>query len=507
MLIQIPDHFERIAQERLHEGRTLTEPLIDIRRSRREDDHMLRALVLATLLCAVPNAVWAQSLGVLHIKVVVLDTEGKVTPVPRHALLISDNPSTTAPRRVFTRPDGTVDVRLRPGNYTVESDQPFAFRGNAYEWRRTLDIAEGGDVVLEFTADNAEVEPITSAPAVSEAPSKADLSSLQVQWQDSVVAIWTPTAHASGFVVDANGLIVTNQRAIGSATSVEVQLTSAVKVRGSVLVADSDRDVAIIRIDPKALGSVRPVPLGCASPSRPSLATGQEISAIGAPLRRYRDVAAGTISRVETHTIVSDLVLASGSEGGPVFSAGGDVIGITSADERDDRGRGDARIVRIDDVCDVAAVAEKKPTNAAPPNATHLPVEPARPYPVDLLKDAVQKRAGSLNPYQMSASDFDVTFITPVLNYGAQARSDGGGQRRAPDAARGPMPLSTDFSNWSEYVEDIPAGSSDPRDAETGRGLLDQGGARCGTNTGYGPAADQALQIRVPADDRVLRRC
>jgi S1-C subfamily serine protease len=412
---------------------------------------MLRALVFATLLGGVPNAVWAQSLSVLHITVVVLDTDGRVTPVPRHALLISDNPSTTAPRRVFTRPDGTVDVRLRPGNYTVESDQPLAFHGNAYEWRRTLDVAEGEDVVIEFTADNAVVESITSAP---DASSRADLSTLLVQWQDSVVAIWTPTTRASGFVVGANGLVVTNQRAIGSETSVEVQLTSAVKVRGSVLVADVDRDVAIIRIDPKALGSVRPVPLGCASVARPSPATGQEISVIGAPLRRFRDVAFGTISGVETHTIASDVILPIGSEGGPVFSAGGDVIGITSADETDERGRGDARIVRVDDVCDVVAVAET--TDAASPDATHLPVEPARPYPVDLLKDAVQRRAGSLNPYQMSASDFDVTFITPVLNYGAQARSDGGGQRRGLDTAAGPMPLSTDFSNWSEYVEDIP---------------------------------------------------
>ena len=81
------------------------------------------------------------------------------------------------------------------------------------------------------------------------------------------MAIWTPTAHGSGFVIstngEANGLIATNQWVIGTATSVEVQLTPAVKVGASVLAADSARDVAILRIDPNVIASVRPVPLPC----------------------------------------------------------------------------------------------------------------------------------------------------------------------------------------------------------------------------------------------------
>ena len=98
---------------------------------------MLGALVLATLLSAFPRAAALQApAGVLQIKVVVLDADGKPAPVPRHALLISDNPATAAPRRVVTGLDGIVVVRLPPGNYTVESDTPLAFQGKAYQWRR-----------------------------------------------------------------------------------------------------------------------------------------------------------------------------------------------------------------------------------------------------------------------------------------------------------------------------------------------------------------------------------
>ena len=160
---------------------------------------------------------------------------------------------------------------------------------------------------------------------------------------------------------------------------------------------------------------------------------------------------------------MSDFILAPGSAGGPVFTAGGGLVGITSVVAEQDQGRrGDFRIVRIDDVCDVVAAAEKRMKDAAPPNATLLPVEPVRPFPVDALKDAAQRRAGSLSPYEMSSSDFDVAFITPVLIYGAQNQSgqaggrDRGGAARRQDAAPALVRPLMDFSNWSDYVADFP---------------------------------------------------
>ena len=90
---------------------------------------MLRALFLATLLVVSSGAASAQAPSVLHIKVVLVDADRKATPVPRHVLLISDNPASAPPRRIFTKLDGTADVRLRPGNYTVESEQPVTLQG------------------------------------------------------------------------------------------------------------------------------------------------------------------------------------------------------------------------------------------------------------------------------------------------------------------------------------------------------------------------------------------
>jgi S1-C subfamily serine protease len=326
-----------------------------------------------------------------------------------------------------------------------------------------VDIVAGRDAVLELTADNAEVEPASSATA-SAAPLESDPSFLLPQWQDSVVALWTPSTHASGFLIDAKGLIATNQRVIGTATSVEVQLSPDVKVAAIVLAADPVRDVAVLWIDPRVAASLRSVPLGCAQAAKPPVVDGQELFTIGAPLHEQKGMTSGTVSRVEPHAIVSDFRLASGSAGGPVFTAGGGVVGITSiVDDKNESRRGVAsRVVRIDDACDVVASAEKKMKDAAPPDGTRLPVEPVRPFPVNALKDAAQRRAGSLSPYQMSSPDFDVAFMTPVLIYGAQHQSE---QERGREGSRGPRtpnaepavvrPL-MDFGNWSEYVADFP---------------------------------------------------
>ena len=251
-----------------------------------------------------PAAGSGQPLSILHVKVVLVDAEGKATPVPRHALLVSDNPASAAPRLAVTRLDGTVDVKLRPGNYTVESDRPVAFHGKAYQWTQTVDIVAGRDTALELTADNAEVvAPVASATMTAAAPLDADPAFLFPRWQDSVVAIWTPTVRASGFVIDAdgdvNGLVVTNQRVIGTATAVEVQLTPEVKVAATVLAADPVRDVAVLWIDPKALVSVRPVPLPCKEAAKPPVANGQEIFTIGVPLRQQKGMTSGTVTRMD----------------------------------------------------------------------------------------------------------------------------------------------------------------------------------------------------------------
>jgi len=417
-------------------------------------------LVLVTLLTVMSRAAAGQDAGALHIKVVLIGADHKPMPVAHHALLISDNPPTSEPRRVITALDGTADVRLRPGNYTVESDTPLEYNGNAYEWTRMVDITAGHDAILDLTADNAEITSTASGSTSATSPG-TDESLAVAQWQPSVVTLWTPTARASGFVIGADGVLATSQRSIGTAKTIEVEITPAVKVAGTVLVADPVRDVAVLRIDPAVVASASPVPLVCTPEQQPHVTSGQKLFTIDAPLREQKSTVSATAGRVSAHDIESDFYLSTGSAGGPVFTADG-VVGVTSvADSPEANRRATTRIVPIDDVCGVVATAREKMNDAATPGGTRLPVEPELPFPVDTLKEAVQHRAGSLNPYHIVSASFDVFFMTPVLTYGAEYQAEQSHRERdsgaRPTMVESPSARAlADFGNWSEYVASFP---------------------------------------------------
>jgi hypothetical protein len=416
---------------------------------------MFRALVLATLLAAVPIASAPQAPAVLHIKIVVKDAGGTPTPVPRYLLLISDNPPTSSPRRVMTALDGTADVRLRPGTYTVESDQPFAFQGKVYSWIQTLDVTAGRDAQLELTAENAETASADSPSATSSVETESAM--LLARWQDSVVSVWTPTMHASGFMVDASGLIATSHRVVGTSTSVEVQLTPTVKMPASVVATDPERQAAILWIDAKAVAGVKPVPLGCGGTAE-SAAAGQKVITIGATRRQQKRMTSGTMSGRAAHLISTDLMIGADSVGGPVFSVAGSLLGLGTllAQEADP----DARVVPVGDVCDLLAAAGTKMKGVTPPSATPLPVEPVKAFPVDALKEGAKQRTASPLAYRMTASDYEIAFITPVMVYAVQNPSDEERRRqsytRSPTAGEPALNPLENFSNWSGYVADVP---------------------------------------------------
>jgi S1-C subfamily serine protease len=370
---------------------------------------MFRALIVATILAVLPEAgsiaAVSQTLAVVHIKVTLTDTARATMPVPGHALLISDNPSTRAPRRVVTAADGTADVRLPPGNYTVESDEPVAFDGKGYQWAQTVDVVAGRDLVLELTAANAEVG---AAPAPSPSPAPRASAPLPILpfWKDSLVSIWTPESRASGLLVDAAGLVVTSQRVIGSATAIEVQFTSSVKVPARVLAADRTRDVAVLWIDPGAIGSVTPLPLDCADAAKPRVISGQKVVAVGGPFPGQRDASLEST-------------------------------------------------VSVDDLCTVVRSAEKAKLTAPRPIATRLPVEPLEKIPAETLVAAAQRGKASLSAYQLSSADFEITFLTPVLVYGAQHNA-APANNRSLDMQQGRPIVATDFGDWSDYFADVP---------------------------------------------------
>jgi S1-C subfamily serine protease len=402
-------------------------------------------------------ALWAslpaQELHVLHITIAVTDADGRDRPVPRHALLVSDNPPTGAPRRVVTSLEGTVDVRLRPGNYTIESDEPLIYQGRSYQWMQILDVPAGRDTTLAFTAANAEVSDTSRSATM--AAGQSSPSELLMTWQGNVVNLWSDTARGAGFVLDRRGLILTNAHVVGASDTVEVQFTATSKVAGRVLAADRAKHVAVIWIDPSLVSALPPAKLGYRDGAS-ALVEEQDIFAIDPSVLDQKTLASGRVIHINGAAIETDLRIDDRATGVAILAASGAIIGITSGG---DRGQGDA--VRIEQAATVLAAAEQKMAATAAPKTTPLPVEP-QPPATDAWKEAAPKRMANLTPYQFSTSEFDVTFITPLLNHVLHHRPDyttgastPGGKQDVSDVDASRRALE-DFGNWSDYVDAMP---------------------------------------------------
>ena len=135
----------------------------------------------------------------------------------------------------------------------------------------------------------------------------------------------------SGFIVSADGIVLTNAHVVKDATSVIVKLTDRREFVAMVLGSDPKTDVAVLQIDAKNLPVVR---LG----KTQDLRSGEWVLAIGSPFGFENTVTAGVVSAKGRSLpddsavpfIQTDVAVNPGNSGGPLFNARGEVVGINS---------------------------------------------------------------------------------------------------------------------------------------------------------------------------------
>ncbi len=139
----------------------------------------------------------------------------------------------------------------------------------------------------------------------------------------------------SGFLVDAEGLIVTNAHVVGGAERVSVTVAGAPPREGEVVRLDAATDLALVRIEDAS--GLRPLALATSRP----VSVGDPVIAIGAPFGLDRSVSAGIVSGLArqipgagggtiTGAIQTDAALNPGNSGGPLLASDGSVIGVTA---------------------------------------------------------------------------------------------------------------------------------------------------------------------------------
>ena len=135
----------------------------------------------------------------------------------------------------------------------------------------------------------------------------------------------------SGFIIGADGLILTNAHVVENADTVTVKLSDRREYSAKVLGADAVTDIAVLRIDAKNLPTVR---LG--DPSK--LEVGDPVLAIGAPYGFEQSATQGIVSAkgrslpgdAVVPFIQTDAAVNPGNSGGPLFDGSGAVVGINA---------------------------------------------------------------------------------------------------------------------------------------------------------------------------------
>src|SRR5688572_20095082 len=137
----------------------------------------------------------------------------------------------------------------------------------------------------------------------------------------------------TGFLIDADGHILTNHHVIADADRIVVRLTDGRSLRATRIGSDPDTDIALIKVE-----SSRPLPHAPLGNSD-ALRVGEWVLAIGNPLAYEHTVTVGVVSFIGRKLfdtsldryIQTDAAINFGNSGGPLINARGEVIGINAA--------------------------------------------------------------------------------------------------------------------------------------------------------------------------------
>ncbi|WP_018746916.1 DegQ family serine endoprotease [Chitiniphilus shinanonensis] len=197
-------------------------------------------------------------------------------------------------------------------------------------------LPQFGDIVARYgpAVVNISVTGMTKTAAGGGLPDLDDDDPLSQFFRHFGPRLQRPTpirGLGSGFIVSADGLILTNAHVVADADEVTVKLTDKREFKAKVLGLDKVSDIAVLRIQAKDLPTVK---LGNPDSTR----VGDWVLAIGSPFGFENSVTAGIVSAKSRSLpddgyvpfIQTDAAVNPGNSGGPLFNMNGEVVGINS---------------------------------------------------------------------------------------------------------------------------------------------------------------------------------
>jgi putative serine protease PepD len=209
--------------------------------------------------------------------------------------------------------------------------------GGVAVWE-AVDDDGGSAVTAQASASSAR--PAASGDAVSVAEIYRRASGAVVEVRASSSGDGSPfgqpgEATGSGFVIDEEGRVITNQHVVDGADSVEVVTSEGKEYDADVVGTDASTDIALLDVEDDA--DLPVLELG----SSESLSVGDLVVAIGSPFGLQGTVTAGIVSGLDREiqapdgfaidgAIQTDAALNSGNSGGPLLDSQGRVVGVNS---------------------------------------------------------------------------------------------------------------------------------------------------------------------------------
>lgn len=254
----------------------------------------------------------------------------------------------------------------------------------------------------------------------------SELSKLYNALSPGVVSVIS-TGHGSGFLVDKEGIIITNNHVVNDAGKEMIIRFGAGKVViGKVVLQDRRSDLAVVLVNLAQIQDYTVLKMYHSDTQTPLVYPGEKIFAIGSPLNWHvleKTLTDGIASKVQEGFIMSNVNINPGNSGGPLFNFDGDVIGVNTFFIPGQGGPGVSGSMSIELAKPLVTQVKTQLSSGelTLPSAALLPDYPTDVYPIaDMMREVPHLLPAHVDPYAQSGKDFEAIFSTPPLGYKQQ---------------------------------------------------------------------------------------
>jgi S1-C subfamily serine protease len=198
----------------------------------------------------------------------------------------------------------------------------------------------GSRIILPVNAETLQSDTVFSDIYEEVSPSVVAINVIAERQGNSPSPIdQTVAGSGTGFILDNEGHILTNNHVVDGAVDIEVSFTDGTLARATVVGLDPDSDLAVLQVDlaESALAQLQPVEFADSN----ALTIGQTVLAIGGPFGQRWTLTSGIISALDRNirsltdfsisgVIQTDAAINPGNSGGPLLDLDGRVIGVNS---------------------------------------------------------------------------------------------------------------------------------------------------------------------------------